>query len=153
MPRRHFPVHRARLMRKNHQRVTRMDRFHRHIFRRLAHHPVRRSRHPLRQRIQHRRSFLRRVLLQHCTPRQHQHDDRPRQILAEDHRGNNRDQRQNVRIEPPAQNPPGNRPNLRPAPQNQRPQQRPTLPPIHHAQPESKRDVQRNPHERQYGTG
>ena len=71
----------------------------RHIFEGHCRPPVRERRDPRRQRAEHRGRLHHGELLQRLPAGQHQHDNRPGEILAEERRGDDRDTRQVIRAE------------------------------------------------------
>ena len=79
----HHAVHRADVMRINHERVAHGNLLQRHIHDFRIPFPVGDRRHPFGQRGQHRRGAAQRVTLQRFTAGEHQDDDRASQVFAQ----------------------------------------------------------------------
>ena len=119
----HHAVHRADVMRINHERVAHGNLLQRHIHDFGFPFPVGDRRHPFGQRRQHRRGAAQRVTLQRFTAGEHQDDDRARQVFAQQDRSNDGNTAQQIGTEFPLQELPQQVIEQRQAAENERGQQ------------------------------
>jgi hypothetical protein len=89
-------------VRQDDELVPRSDRIDRDRLEAARGASMRDRRHARGERTQDRRGALQRVLLQRFAAREHQHDDRPGEVLAERRRGHDRDSSEKIGADLPA---------------------------------------------------
>ena len=120
----HHAVHRADVMRINHERVAHGNLMQRHIHDFRFPFPVGDRRHSFGQRGQHRGGAAQRVTLQRFTSREHQDDDRARQVFAQQDRSDDGNSAQQIGAKFPLQKLPQQIIEQRQAAESERGQQR-----------------------------